>query len=101
MRKSGQHGVALSTDDYEEVIETYQGIKVSWMKFTSYPRNTVISFKDSSGEKRAYVLSFHQKDRELVVGSYLNHVLAEGKAIMLVSLLHLITFFFFFLFNVV
>lgn len=74
-------GVALRMDDYEEINHVYKGVKVSWMRNTSYPRNNVISFKESIDEKRAYILSFRQKDRDVVLGSYLSHVLAEGKAI--------------------
>ncbi|XP_042028739.1 AAA-ATPase At3g28580-like [Salvia splendens] len=74
-------GVALRMDDYEEINHVYKGAKVSWMRNTSYPRNNVISFKESIDEKRAYILSFRQKDRDVVLGSYLSHVLAEGKAI--------------------
>lgn len=73
--------VALSMDDYQEIVEIHKGIKVSWVRNTSYPRNNVISFKESIDEKRSYILSFRQKDRDIVVGSYLSHVLEQGKAI--------------------
>ncbi|XP_047976202.1 AAA-ATPase At3g28580-like [Salvia hispanica] len=74
-------GVALRMDDYQEINHVYKGVKVFWMRNTSYPRNSVISFKNSIDEKRAYILSFRRKDRDVVLGSYLSHVLAEGKAI--------------------
>ncbi|XP_057771289.1 AAA-ATPase At3g28580-like [Salvia miltiorrhiza] len=74
-------GVTLSMDDCQEIAEVYKGVKVCWMRSTKYPRNNVISFKESVDEKRAYILSFRQKDRNVVVGSYLTHVLGEGKAI--------------------
>lgn len=83
--------VALSMDDYQKIVEIHKGVKVSWLRYTSYPRNNVISFKESVDEKRAYILSFRQKDRDVVVGSYLSHVLEEGKAIRF-------DFFLFFLF---
>ncbi|KAH6833429.1 P-loop containing nucleoside triphosphate hydrolases superfamily protein [Perilla frutescens var. hirtella] len=74
--------VALSMGDYEEINEVYKGAKVFWLRSTTYPRSNVISFKESIDEKRAYVLSFRRKDRDLVVRSYLSHVLGEGKKIM-------------------
>ncbi|KAG5527397.1 hypothetical protein RHGRI_028322 [Rhododendron griersonianum] len=61
--------LVLSMDDYGEIADKFKGIKVWWASF----------YGDE--EKRFYKLKFHRRDREIVFGSYLNHVMDEGKAI--------------------
>ncbi|CAL5325009.1 unnamed protein product [Camellia sinensis] len=43
--------------------------------------NVVISFYGDNDEKLYYKLTFHRRHREIVTGTYLNHVMEEGKAI--------------------
>ncbi|PIN00304.1 AAA+-type ATPase [Handroanthus impetiginosus] len=78
---SGSRSVTLSMDDYEEITDVYEGVKVSWMRNKSSPRSNVISFGAHSPDKRSYILSFRAKHKDIVIGSYLSHVLSEGKAI--------------------
>ncbi|KAK6158000.1 hypothetical protein DH2020_005314 [Rehmannia glutinosa] len=78
----GTRCVALSMDDYEEVFDVYKGVKVSWTRSKSFPRSNVISFNGAQDEERRYyVLSFRRKHRDIIIGSYLSHVLSEGKSI--------------------
>ncbi|PIM98592.1 AAA+-type ATPase [Handroanthus impetiginosus] len=78
----GSRSVALSMDDYEEITDVYEGVKVSWMRNKTSPRSNVISFSaDIGSDKRSYILSFRAKHKDIVIGSYLSHVLCEGKAI--------------------
>ncbi|KAK6154863.1 hypothetical protein DH2020_009111 [Rehmannia glutinosa] len=78
----GTRCVALSMDDYEEVFDVYKGVKVSWTRSKSFPRSNVISFNGAQDEERRYyVLSFRRKHRDIIIGSYLSHVLSEGKTI--------------------
>ncbi|XP_058188151.1 AAA-ATPase ASD, mitochondrial-like isoform X2 [Rhododendron vialii] len=72
--------LVLSMDDYEEITDEFKGIKVWWASNKNIPRSQVISFYGDE-EKRFYKLKFHRRDREIVFGSYLNHVMDEGKAI--------------------
>lgn len=74
-------GVALSMGDHEQVSDVYKGVKVSWTKDLTVHQDQESSFRKSVDEKRAYTLSFHRKDQDVVVGSYVGYVMAEGKAI--------------------
>ncbi|KAL0456405.1 UNVERIFIED_CONTAM: AAA-ATPase [Sesamum latifolium] len=78
---SGSRSVALSIDDYEEITDVYNGVKVWWTRSKSFPKSNVISFYGRDEERRAYVLTCRRRHRDIVVGSYLSHVLIEGKAI--------------------
>ncbi|RVW46463.1 AAA-ATPase ASD, mitochondrial [Vitis vinifera] len=44
-------------------------------------QSLTFSFAPAADEKRYYKLTFHKNHREMIVGSYLNHVMKEGKAI--------------------
>ncbi|PIA62911.1 hypothetical protein AQUCO_00200727v1 [Aquilegia coerulea] len=56
--------VVLSMDDHEEVPDEYEGVKL---------------FRGD--EKRYYKLTFYRWNREVVINSYLKHVLEKGNAI--------------------
>ena len=73
--------VALSMDDHEEVTDEFQGVKLWWASSKSFPKTQSFSFYPASDEKRYYRLTFHKRNRDLIVGTYLNHVIKEGKAI--------------------
>ncbi|PIA62398.1 hypothetical protein AQUCO_00200416v1 [Aquilegia coerulea] len=75
--------LVLSMDDYEEVPDEHEGVKVLWAASKSSPKTPSFSlYPTSSGdEKRYYQLTFHRKNRDVVINSYLNHVLEKGKAI--------------------
>ncbi|KAF9625524.1 hypothetical protein IFM89_023835 [Coptis chinensis] len=74
--------LVLSMDDHEEVPDEYQGVKLWWAASKKVSKQPSFSFyPTSSDEKRYYKLTFHKKYRELMVDSYLSHVLKEGKEI--------------------
>ncbi|KAF6151413.1 hypothetical protein GIB67_020637 [Kingdonia uniflora] len=73
--------LVLSMGDHEEVTDDYKGAKVWWKASTTTPKVQQLSYYPTSDKKRSYKLSFHKWYRELVIGSYLNHVLEEGRAI--------------------
>ncbi|RDX69279.1 AAA-ATPase ASD, mitochondrial, partial [Mucuna pruriens] len=74
--------LVLSMDDHEEVADEFNGVKLWWAsgKHISKPQST-ISFHPMSDEKRYYKLTFHKRNRDMILGTYLNHVLKEGRAI--------------------
>ena len=74
--------VALSMDDHEEVTDEFQGVKLWWASSKSSPKMQSFSFYPASDEKRYYCLTFHKRYRDLIVGTYLTHVIKEGKAIV-------------------
>ncbi|RVW46653.1 AAA-ATPase ASD, mitochondrial [Vitis vinifera] len=73
--------VVLSMDDHEEVTDEFHGVRLWWASNKSLPKRQTISFYPAADEKRYYRLTFHKQYRDLIVGSYLNHVIKEGKAI--------------------
>ncbi|KAA8548024.1 hypothetical protein F0562_004715 [Nyssa sinensis] len=73
--------VVLSMDDREEVTDEFQGIKVRWASNKSTPRIQSISIYPNEDEKRYYKLTFHRQHRDIIIKTYLNHVLDEGKAL--------------------
>ncbi|OMO79119.1 hypothetical protein CCACVL1_13897 [Corchorus capsularis] len=73
--------IVLHMEDYEEVSDVFQGIKLSWSKVKSIPRTQVISYYASATEKRHYKLSFHKRYRDQITKNYLKFVLEKGKEI--------------------
>ncbi|CAI0453469.1 unnamed protein product [Linum tenue] len=74
--------LVLSMDEDEEVSHVFRGAKVWWASRKTSPKAQSISLYPEDDEKRFYVLTFHKRDRELVVGEYMGHVLGEGRAIV-------------------
>ncbi|XP_038715336.1 AAA-ATPase At3g28580-like [Tripterygium wilfordii] len=72
--------IILSMDDQEEVVDEFNGIKVWWISIRNVTKTQSFSFYPASEEKRYYKLTFHKRDREVITGSYIDHVLTEGKA---------------------
>ncbi|OWM73990.1 AAA-ATPase ASD, mitochondrial-like [Punica granatum] len=74
--------IRLTLDDYEEVIDTFHGVRLWWSSTKTYPTTTTVSVYPSSNSDyiRSFRLTFHHSHRELVTGTYLNHVLEEAKA---------------------
>ena len=73
--------LVLSMDEREEVREEFKGVKLWWASDKTPPKMQTFSFASAADEKRYYKLTFHKNHREMIVGSYLNHVMKEGKAI--------------------
>lgn len=73
--------VTLCMDDHEEVTDEFNGVKLWWASKKTVPKSQSISFWPNSDEMRSYSLTFHKRYRDLIVGSYLNDVINEGKAI--------------------
>ncbi|XP_029123527.2 AAA-ATPase ASD, mitochondrial [Elaeis guineensis] len=74
--------LVLSMDDHEEVTDEFGGTKFWWSSSSkSTPRTQVLSFHPTQEEKRSYKLTFHKSNRQLVLDSYLSHVLEEGREV--------------------
>ncbi|VFQ95693.1 unnamed protein product [Cuscuta campestris] len=76
----GKQQLALSMDKHESVCDEFCGAKVSWVACKSPPRQTKEWYPGMEG--RSYKLIFHKKYRDLMVESYLNHVMKTGKEIL-------------------
>ncbi|KAI9087586.1 hypothetical protein K1719_011366 [Acacia pycnantha] len=74
--------LVLTMDEYERVTDEFQGVKVWWVlsKIMS-PTRSMPYYQEQ--EKRFYKLTFHYKYRDTISGSYLEHVMREGKEIRL------------------
>ncbi|KAL1338051.1 hypothetical protein HN51_032738 [Arachis hypogaea] len=79
--KDSQTPLVLSMADNEEITDEFNGVKVWWYSNHTTPKTQSFSFYPASDEKRFLTLTFHRRHRDLVTGSYINHVLEEGKAI--------------------
>eukprot|EP00268_Persea_americana_P047351 TRINITY_DN4928_c0_g3_i1.p1 TRINITY_DN4928_c0_g3~~TRINITY_DN4928_c0_g3_i1.p1 ORF type:complete len:530 (+),score=99.82 TRINITY_DN4928_c0_g3_i1:153-1592(+) len=73
--------LVVTMDDYEQVTEEFEGVKLWWSSNKRIPRSQTISFYPAQDEHRYFTLTFHHRDRRLVMDSYLAHVMEEGKAI--------------------
>ncbi|GMH05170.1 hypothetical protein Nepgr_007010 [Nepenthes gracilis] len=76
--------LALSLDNEEEVADDFRGVRVWWAFGMSISKAQTFPslFRQESVEKGYYKLTFHKRHRDLIIGPYLNYVMAEGKAIM-------------------
>ncbi|RID79519.1 hypothetical protein BRARA_A02252 [Brassica rapa] len=79
----GSKSLVLSMDDYEEITDDFEGIKVWWQSNKEETRKEPFSFYPGADEKRYYMLRFHRRDREVILERYINHVFREGKSIKL------------------
>ena len=79
--KDSQNPLVLSMDDNQEITDEFNGVKVWWFSNHTPPITQSFSFYPASDEKRCLTLTFHRRHRDLITGSYIRHVLEEGKAI--------------------
>ncbi|KAL8524579.1 hypothetical protein ACS0TY_014252 [Phlomoides rotata] len=77
-----RRSLALSMGDFQVITDVYGDVKVSCTRTKSLPKTTKVINKSSGNvERRAYVWHFRIKDIDCIIGSYLGHVLKEGKMI--------------------
>ncbi|KAL4565151.1 hypothetical protein LXL04_029236 [Taraxacum kok-saghyz] len=73
--------IFLSMEDYEEVIDEFQGMTIWWTSSKIVPqRQALFSYNDGE-EKRYYKLTCHRKHKDAITNVYVPHVLDEGDAI--------------------
>ncbi|OWM69786.1 hypothetical protein CDL15_Pgr025635 [Punica granatum] len=75
--------LVLSMDDNEEVTDEFQGTKLWWSSNKIIPCSMSMSVYPATEERRFYRLMFHKHHRDLITGTYIKHVMSEGKAIAL------------------
>jgi len=73
--------LVLSMDDHEEVGDEFNGVKLWWASGKNISKQNSFSLHHNIDEKRYYKLTFHKHNRDVILGTYLNYVLKEGKAI--------------------
>lgn len=72
--------LVLSMDEYERVTDEFHGVKVWWVSSKVVSPTRSMSYYPEQ-EKRYYRLTFHKRYREIITGSYLEHVVKEGKEV--------------------
>ncbi|KAG8634311.1 AAA-ATPase ASD, mitochondrial-like [Manihot esculenta] len=75
------HSVLLTMDDHEEITDDFNGIKVWWTSIKNKPNKQSFSFYPELDERRYFKLAVHRRYREIIVKSYIDHVIKEGKAV--------------------
>ncbi|XP_047083354.1 AAA-ATPase ASD, mitochondrial-like [Lolium rigidum] len=84
---SGAARMSLAFDDYEELVDDFNGARIWWRKIKELPRAhgtaTIAIAKHGwhEEESRAYRLTFHRRHRALIENEYLRHVQAQGRVV--------------------
>ncbi|WOK99338.1 AAA-ATPase ASD, mitochondrial-like [Canna indica] len=73
--------LTLSMDEHEEVTDDFSGVKLWWSSVSRSTPQQSLSWYPPPDARRYYRLTFHRRHRDLVVDSYLSHVLHEGREI--------------------
>ncbi|KAJ9135204.1 hypothetical protein P3X46_032413 [Hevea brasiliensis] len=73
--------VLLTMDDHEEITDDFNGIKVWWTSIKNNPNKQSFSFYPELDERRYFKVTVHRRYREIIVKSYIDHVIKEGKAV--------------------
>jgi hypothetical protein len=73
----------VTIDDYEEVPDTFKGIKVWWRACARFQKSQTISFYPREDDRKFYRLTFHKRHRNLIEGEYLKHILKQGRDVTL------------------
>ncbi|CAA7051969.1 unnamed protein product [Microthlaspi erraticum] len=68
--------LVLGLDDHEAVEDVFNGVRVKWSSSVKKGEN-----QSGSNERMYLTLSFHNRHREMITNTYLDHVLREGKEI--------------------
>ncbi|KAG9459254.1 hypothetical protein H6P81_003762 [Aristolochia fimbriata] len=76
--------ISVSVDRDEEIIDTFEGMEMKWSLACKQTESQVLHNEYNStvrSESRFFLLTFHKKYRDRVLGSYLPHVLLQAKAL--------------------
>nr|POE60574.1 aaa-atpase asd, mitochondrial [Quercus suber] len=79
--KDSSQPVQLSMDENEGIIDEFKGVKLSWTVKKNTTRTQSFSIFSEIDKKKYYKLTFHKSHRDLVCGTYINHVIQKGKEI--------------------
>ncbi|PON59454.1 hypothetical protein PanWU01x14_159640 [Parasponia andersonii] len=69
-------------DDNQEIFKVFQGTQFWWTSGRVSYQAVTTSQKVSSVQRRYYKLTFHRCHRDLIINSYINHVMKQGQAVM-------------------
>ncbi|ONK79896.1 uncharacterized protein A4U43_C01F11510 [Asparagus officinalis] len=81
--REGQQQPRAELDDHEEVTDEFEGVKLWWASSTATSRAPSNPFSPAQEERRSYKLTFHKRHRTQVIASYLQHVMAQGRELLI------------------
>ncbi|XVF45322.1 hypothetical protein PTKIN_Ptkin02bG0196500 [Pterospermum kingtungense] len=81
-KKEGK--ISLSLEKNEEIIDNFNGVQVKWKFVSKDIRSKHIHGSDPSRPKfqseiRFFELSFHMKHKEMILNTYMQHILEKSK----------------------
>ncbi|KAG2679091.1 hypothetical protein I3843_11G035100 [Carya illinoinensis] len=71
--------VVLSLDVHQTVVDEFRGVKIWWTSKKEANTSRFSYFIEET--TMSYMLTFHKRYRDLIIESYLEHVMKEGKEI--------------------
>ncbi|KAJ4960214.1 hypothetical protein NE237_020124 [Protea cynaroides] len=74
--------LVFNLDNHEEVTDILQGIKFLWESQVHTNNRSNSSHGDQVEETRSFKLCFHNRYRDLIINSYLKHVVEEGNDVV-------------------
>lgn len=82
-----EKGLQLTADKNQELVDVFKGVKLKWVLLSSSRSHRLVSNKKNNTggmlkeEIWYFELSFHKKNKEMVLSSYLPYVLQKAKEI--------------------
>ncbi|GLJ34242.1 hypothetical protein SUGI_0688070 [Cryptomeria japonica] len=73
----------FTMDKGQQIMDEFQGFKAWWTLRSRECKPPLFSRYNTSDEKRHFELKFHKKDKARVFETYLPHVIAEAKILVL------------------
>ncbi|KAF5476912.1 hypothetical protein F2P56_003602 [Juglans regia] len=72
--------VVLSLDAHQTVADEFRGVKI-WWEVKQEVKTSRSFYTPRQETTMSYMLTFHKRYRDLIIESYLEHVMKEGKEI--------------------
>lgn len=77
--------ISLSMNKGEKIVDVFEGIQVTWEMISIESQKTSFDYDNLLSsehvERKSFELRFNRKDKEVVLTSYLAHVMERGKSI--------------------
>lgn len=85
-KASQDSDISLLMNKGQKIVDLFDGIQVTWEMVSVETQKTSSDydgfFSSEHVERRSYQLGFNRKDKEIVLRSYLAHVMEKGKSII-------------------
>ncbi|PIM97994.1 AAA+-type ATPase [Handroanthus impetiginosus] len=81
MARDSDSKLMLRMDQNEKITEEFNGVRVQWTSGNAPPPSRPGFSHYMEPERRFYMLKFHKQYKDVITGSYLEHVVRTGKEI--------------------